>query len=127
MNARESQATVDTELAAPLVEDLLRAVSSTLRSYRLYAGNGPALERFVQALRQKFIAIWEHLPMVRLTVDESSLSWEGERVYPTGDGKAEKPSNNGRRLRPAPATNSSQPETLYKELNSPHWDFPRNR
>jgi HEAT repeat protein len=89
MNARESQAPPDTELAAPLVEDLLRAVSSTLRSYRLYAGNGPALERFVHALRQKFIAAWEHLPMVRLTVDESTLSWEGERVYPTGDSGGE--------------------------------------
>ena len=50
MNARADQAPpVEPELAAPLVEDLLRAVSSTLRSYRLYAGNGPALDRFVQA------------------------------------------------------------------------------
>jgi HEAT repeat protein len=85
MNARADQAPVEPEVAAPLVEDLLRAVSSTLRSYRLYAGNGPALDRFVQALRQKFIALWEHLPAVRLTVSESSLTWEGERVYPSGD------------------------------------------
>lgn len=46
---------------------------------------------------------------------------------PTDDGKAEKPSNNGRRIRPAPATNSSQPGPLHKELNSSHWDLPRNR
>jgi hypothetical protein len=89
MNAQEGRATPDAELATPLVEDLLRAVSSTLRSYRLYAGNGPALERFVQALRQKFVAAWEHLPMLRLSVAESSLQWEGERVYPTGDSGGE--------------------------------------
>jgi hypothetical protein len=46
---------------------------------------------------------------------------------PPGDGKAEKPSNNGRRIRPGPATNSSRPGTSHKELNSPKWDLPRNR
>ena len=74
---------------ARIVEDLLRAVSSTVRSYRLYAGNGPALERFVEALHLKFVAAWEQLPSVRLEVGESSMRWEGQRVYPTGDSGAE--------------------------------------
>ena len=74
---------------ARIVEDLLRAVSSTVRSYRLYAGNGPALERFVEALHLKFVAAWEQLPSVRLEVGENSMRWEGQRVYPTGDSGAE--------------------------------------
>jgi hypothetical protein len=42
-------------------------------------------------------------------------------------GTAVKPSENGRRIRPAPATDSGRPGTLQKELNSPKWDLPRNR
>jgi HEAT repeat protein len=74
---------------AVIVEDLLRAFSSTIRSFRLYAGNGPALDRFVEALHGKFAALWETLPFLRVEIDERSMRWEGQRVYPTGDSGGE--------------------------------------
>jgi HEAT repeat protein len=83
------------ELAAPdrddlpiepaQVEDMLRALSAALRSYRLYSGEGPMLERFVETARAKVLALWESVPLLRLEVDEQSIRWEGVRVYPAGD------------------------------------------
>lgn len=86
---RSSEPPADTGVGAPVVEDLLRAISSTVRSYRLYSGNGPALERFVDALQQKFAAAWEVLPSIRLELGESWMKWEDQRVYPTGDSGGE--------------------------------------
>lgn len=71
------------------VEDLLRGLSAAVRSYRLYAGNGPMLERFVDALRQKLAAVWADLPLVRLEIGEQWMKWEGVRVFPTGDSGAD--------------------------------------
>ena len=68
-----------------LVEEALRAVSAALRSYRLYAGQGPMLERFVDGARAKILPLWETLPQVKLEIDEQSMRWEGVRVYPAGD------------------------------------------
>jgi HEAT repeat protein len=88
-SGRSSELPAGPLASAPVVEDLLRAISSTIRSYRLYSGNGPALERFVEALHQKFAAAWEVLPSIRLELGESSMKWEGQRVYSTGDSGGE--------------------------------------
>ena len=67
------------------VEDALRAVSAALRSFRLYSGQGPMLEKFVDAASAKLKALWENVPLLRLEIDEQSIRWEEQRVYPTGD------------------------------------------
>ena len=72
-----------------LVEEALRAISAALRSYRLYAGQGPTLERFVDTARAKILPLWEVLPQVKLEIDEQSMRWEGTRVYPAGDSGSE--------------------------------------
>lgn len=71
------------------VEELLRTLASTVRSYRLYAGNGPMLERFVEALQERVHAAWRDLDRIRLDIAENSISWESRKVYPTGDAGAE--------------------------------------
>ena len=42
------------------------AVSAGLRSYRLYAGQGPMLERFLETARANILPHWEVLPRVKL-------------------------------------------------------------
>lgn len=74
---------------AEQIEELLRTLASTVRSYRLYAGNGPMLERFVEALRERVQSIWEVVDRIRLEIGESSIAWEGRKVFPTGDAGGE--------------------------------------
>lgn len=67
------------------VEELLRTLASTVRSYRLYSGDGPILERFVETLREKLHGMWDGFDRVRLEIGERAMTWEGHRVFPTGD------------------------------------------
>lgn len=71
------------------VEELMRAFSTALRSYRLYEGNGPVLQRFLDALGLKLAAVWRELDEVKLEVEEKRIFWEGQEVYPSGDSNAE--------------------------------------
>ncbi|HET8656362.1 MAG TPA: HEAT repeat domain-containing protein [Longimicrobiaceae bacterium] len=73
----------------PQVEELMRALSTAVRNYRLYGGSGAALDRFVENLRHRLAAVWEIAPSLRLEVAEDALLWDGERVYPVGDTAAE--------------------------------------
>lgn len=79
----------DRSPVAGQIEELLRTFSSTVRSYRLYAGNGPMLERFVVVLRERVRDVWEELDRLRLEITENAILWEGHRVYPTGDAGAD--------------------------------------
>ncbi len=67
-----------------LTEDLLRALSTAMRSFRLYGGESPMLGRFLDALRARLVALFEHVPVVHLHIDEDEIRWEGHVVYPTG-------------------------------------------
>ena len=81
----------DGPAGAEQVEELLRALASTVRSYRLYAGNGPMLDRFVTSLRGRVHAAWEALDRIRLEIGENAMYWEGHKVLPTGDGGGDLP------------------------------------
>jgi hypothetical protein len=85
MTGREPPDRAEPPIDPAQVEDALRALSAALRSYRLYSGGGPMLDRFVDTARAKILGLWESLPQVRLEIDEQSMRWEGVRVYPTGD------------------------------------------
>jgi len=74
----------DGEMERELVEDLLRALSTATRSFRLYGGESPMLGRFVETLKQKLTAMFEQLPLLRLHIDEEQISWQGKAVYPSG-------------------------------------------
>ncbi|MEX2582230.1 MAG: hypothetical protein WD766_03105, partial [Gemmatimonadota bacterium] len=85
---------VDPELAGaqgPQVEEALRALSSAVRSYRLYEGNNPMLDRFVTTFQQKVAALWEDLPLLRLGIEEDHIVWEGRNVFPSGDAGSDLP------------------------------------
>lgn len=65
-------------------EELLRALSTALRSFRLYGGESPALERFIAAFRQKLQEIFDHVPQLRLQVEEQQIRLDDRVVYPSG-------------------------------------------
>jgi HEAT repeat protein len=74
-----------------LVEEVLRALGAALRSYRLYEGSNPMVDRFVAVLREKMTALWTHLPYLRLQIEEHRIRWEDRPVYPIGDSGKELP------------------------------------
>ena len=76
---------------ATRVEEMLRALSSAVRSYRLYSGDGPMLQRFVEALRDRVTELWGEFDQVRLEVAENAILWEGQRVFPTGETSGDLP------------------------------------
>lgn len=66
------------------VEELIRAISTALRSYRLYGGESPMLERFLTAVKDRFQEIWQSAPDLKLAVEEHRFLWEGQVVFPLG-------------------------------------------
>jgi hypothetical protein len=83
-NAGATAASPDDTFEEGLVEDLLRALSTAMRSFRLYGGESPMLGRFIDALRARLVALFEHVPVVRLHINEEEIHWEGHVVYPSG-------------------------------------------
>jgi HEAT repeat protein len=73
------------------VEEVLRALAAALRGYRLYARGNPMLDRFVTALRQKIAELWQHLPLLRLEIEEDRIRWEGHDVYRAGEAAVDLP------------------------------------
>ncbi|HEX5521378.1 MAG TPA: HEAT repeat domain-containing protein [Longimicrobiaceae bacterium] len=63
------------------VEDVVRTLHKALRTWQLYEGSGPALDRFREMLEQKVAVLWESFDAITLTVEEQRLLWEGEPVY----------------------------------------------
>jgi hypothetical protein len=84
-----SGAADDDTFERDLAEDLLRALSTAMRSFRLYGGESPMLSRFVDSLRQKLLAIFEHVPLVRLEIREDEIRWEEHVVHPSGGESAD--------------------------------------
>lgn len=74
---------------AEQIEELLRTLASTVRSYRLYAGNGPMLARFVDALRERVRSTCNEFGRIRLEIAENAMFWEERKVFPTGDASGE--------------------------------------
>jgi HEAT repeat protein len=76
---------------AAQVEDVVRSLAAALRSYRLYDGNGPTLERFVETLRQKLSALWDVLPALHLQIEEERILWEGGTVLLASESSSDLP------------------------------------
>lgn len=66
------------------VQEVARGFAKALRTHLLYEGHSPALDRFVETLRERFATLWERLPYLILQVEESALIWEGTAAY-TGE------------------------------------------
>ncbi|HEX8433417.1 MAG TPA: HEAT repeat domain-containing protein, partial [Longimicrobium sp.] len=56
-------------------------LAKALRSYLLYEGRSPALDRFMDALRLRMSALWSQLSHITVSVDERELVWEGAPVF----------------------------------------------
>lgn len=74
-----------------VVEELLRAFSTALRSFKLYGGDSPMLERFVTALQERFLDVWKTESEVRIYVEEHRFLYDDRVVYPSGGEPGELP------------------------------------
>jgi hypothetical protein len=73
------------------VEEVVRALGSALRSYRLYQGAGPTLDRFVETFRDRAGRLWEEVPALRLGIEEDRILWNGSPVLFSGEAGADLP------------------------------------
>lgn len=71
------------------VAEVLSALGAALRSYRLYEGSNPMVDRFVTTFKQKVAALWDGLPDLVLQIEENRILWEGNEVFPRGESNHE--------------------------------------
>jgi HEAT repeat protein len=68
------------------IQEVMRALSRALRTQLLYEGStNPALDRFLEQLKERLERLWSLAPAVTLTVDEREVLWEGIPVYTSED------------------------------------------
>lgn len=66
------------------VQEVVRGFSRALRTHLLYEGHSPALDKFVESLRERMGALWDRLPYLNVQVEERDIRWEGAAVF-TGE------------------------------------------
>ena len=80
LDAPDAPAAAGDDLRAS-VQEVVRAVAKALRTHLLYEGASPALEKFLEGVRDRFAALWEKAPQATVTVEEREILWEGAQVY----------------------------------------------
>jgi hypothetical protein len=63
------------------VQEVVRGFSRALRTHLLYEGHSPALDKFVESLRERMGTLWDRLPYLNVQVEEGEILWEGTAVY----------------------------------------------
>jgi HEAT repeat protein len=63
------------------VHEVLGGFSRALRTHLLYEGQSPALDRFVETLRERMRSLWGHTRFLQVQVSEREILWHGEPVY----------------------------------------------
>lgn len=81
--------TEDPPLQPGRVAEVISALGAALRSFRLYEGGNPMVDRFVGTFRQKLSAIWDDLPYLALQIEEDRILWQGFEVFPRGESSHE--------------------------------------
>jgi hypothetical protein len=66
------------------VQEVVRGFARALRTHLLYEGQSPALDKFVESLRERMAALWDRLPYLTVQVEERDIVWEGAAVF-TGE------------------------------------------
>jgi hypothetical protein len=66
------------------VQEVVRGFARALRTHLLYEGQSPALDKFVESLRERMAALWDRLPYLTVQVEEREILWEGAAVF-TGE------------------------------------------
>src|SRR5688572_9155843 len=63
------------------VQEVVRGFAKALRTHLLYEGTSPALDRFVDALRERLAALWSRIPYLNVQVEDGELLWNEVAVY----------------------------------------------
>lgn len=71
------------------VVEVVSALGAALRSFRLYEGSNPMVDRFVASFEHRIGALWDSLPELVLQVEENRIVWEEHEVFPRGESNHE--------------------------------------
>ena len=63
-----------------VVTDLVRQFGKAVRAHQLYLPNNPMHARAIDAAKEAFVAVWKETDSFVITIDDSTLSWEGRVV-----------------------------------------------
>jgi hypothetical protein len=63
-----------------VVTDLVRQFGKAVRAHQLYLPNNPMHARALDAAKEAFVAVWKETDSFVITIDDSTLSWEGRVV-----------------------------------------------
>lgn len=66
------------------VQEVVRGFARALRTHLLYEGQSPALDKFVESLRERMASLWDRLPYLNVQVEEREIVWDGTAVF-TGE------------------------------------------
>jgi hypothetical protein len=66
------------------VQEVVRGFARALRTHLLYEGHSPALDKFVESLRERMASLWDRLPYLNVQVEEREILWDGAAVF-TGE------------------------------------------
>jgi HEAT repeat protein len=69
------------EVPVGVVRELFLTLGKALRAFQLYDENNPVYKRFVSALGQAFLGVWEELERLHVSVEEDRFLLMGEEVY----------------------------------------------
>jgi HEAT repeats len=69
------------EVPVETVRELFLTLGKALRAFQLYDENNPVYKRFVSSLREAFIAMWDELPRLHVSVEEDRFLFMGEEAY----------------------------------------------
>lgn len=63
------------------VRSLFVTLGKAFRAFQLYDENNPVRQRFVDTLRQEFVALWDEIDKLVVTMDEDRIYLGGAEVY----------------------------------------------
>jgi hypothetical protein len=73
-------------LAPAQVGELLGLLAKGVRAHQMYRANNPVYQRFVEGLRQAFVACWAYTGAIRLNVEENAFRF-GDQRFVIGEGR----------------------------------------
>jgi HEAT repeats len=77
----EGQDWGEDQVAVGGVQSLFVTLGKTFRAYQLYDENNPVRRRFVDQLKNEFLAIWQEMDRLVVTIDEDHMYLAGTTVY----------------------------------------------
>jgi len=72
---------LEEDLPFTQVSELFTTLGKALRAFQLYDENNPVYKRFVSSLAEAFVALWDEIAKIQISVEENEFKLLGQSVY----------------------------------------------